>query len=493
MEKEILPNNFKSYPPIAIILEAPGKWWMPIPVRLFLLLSALLLLTLFASAQSIGCDGNAYFIQSTGTVVSTTLLQVNISSGTTTTVASGFGSVSAATPNNMGFNPTDNNLWGYAGPGTVFRISNNPTPYSYTTFAIDTLGGLPELPNSGNYNSGDISPTGILYLFIGGNDTLQKVDVNPASPTYLHYLGFVVITQAGLPSVTSMTDFAFNPVDSNIYTIINGSNKLARINPTTGAKTFVNGGTAVSGLPAGATQFGAIYFDVSGTLHAQYSAPAGNIGQIYSIPNVASVGVPAATLEYTVTGALGTNTDGARCSTSLLVLPLKLLSFTGDLNGSDAELNWKVTSEGESKNYEVDYCTDAKSFEKIGDVAETINSSDGEYNFQYNQPVGQGYYRLKMINDDGTATYSNNIVALNYEPEVSTIKLFPNPGKDWVTINGLTKESQIRLVNLYGDVLQNISVSSSSVQLNISSYPSGTYIVQITQNTGAVTTLKLNK
>ncbi|HTC00700.1 MAG TPA: hypothetical protein VK705_08460, partial [Ferruginibacter sp.] len=82
-----------------------------------IILPCILGLSIFANAQSIGCDGFGYLIETTGTPAKQYLIQIDISSGVSTIV---YSMDIPAVPDGMGFNPLDGNLWGYASDSSVF-------------------------------------------------------------------------------------------------------------------------------------------------------------------------------------------------------------------------------------------------------------------------------------------------------------------------------------------------------------------------------------
>ena len=106
-------------------------------------------------------------------------------------------------------------------------------------------------------------------------------------------------------NVGSITDWAFNPGDSQLYTVRNNDGAIVRIDPVTGAGTVVPGVT----VPTGAS-FGAQYFDNQGSLYASR-----NDGTIFRIRNAAGGGTPS--VQVLTTAAPPTNqNDGARCPNS---------------------------------------------------------------------------------------------------------------------------------------------------------------------------------
>lgn len=95
-------------------------------------------------------------------------------------------------------------------------------------------------------------------------------------------------------------------------------------------------------------------------------------------------------------------------------LPVQLVQFTAEKAGSDALLKWTTASEENVSHYEVELARNnedmqANRFSKIGEAASAGNSTaQRNYSFTDREPNKSGvrYYRLKMIDKDGSFRYS---------------------------------------------------------------------------------------
>ena len=436
-----------------------------------IILPCILGLSIFANAQSIGCDGFGYLIETTGTPAKQYLIQIDISSGVSTIV---YSMDIPAVPDGMGFNPTDGNLWGYASDSSVFVFRGPVSSITYTSYPIT---GLPVAA----YNSGDVSYNGILYLYASNGSAIQEVDVNPSSPTYLTYLGALPIAPL------NAFDFAFNSVDSNLYTVTSGgtTHQLIRINPTTGVETVVG---TVAGLPAG-ENYGSIYFDASGDMFIQ----SNTTGKIYRINSTATTSSPFATfITTTVTSSI--QSDGARCN-SPITLPVQLVSFSGLTSGYTSVLTWQTSEEINFKEFILEYSPDnnGSDFKPIDTIKASGNSSGDTYNALYDAPKGPGYYVLKIMDIDGSYRFSNVVFLTTTNVAIAHISLFPNPAKDQVIVRGLVVNDQIKIIDLMGRVLYAEYTSDDAIQIDISNYPPGLYMVQVLRDGQIVSNMKLDK
>ena len=111
------------------------------------------------------------------------------------------------------------------------------------------------------------------------------------------------------------------------------------------------------------------------------------------------------------------------------ILPLTLLDFSGKLNGTKVDLNWKTTNENNSSHFNVERSTDGINFILLGRVeAKGFTSSVTNYNLVDPIPVkGLNYYRLKMYDKDGTYIYSKTIIIRISNNVQLTTQIRPNP------------------------------------------------------------------
>lgn len=100
------------------------------------------------------------------------------------------------------------------------------------------------------------------------------------------------------------------------------------------------------------------------------------------------------------------------------------------------------------------------------------------------------FYRLKSIDIDGQFTYSA-IIKLSSQPLI-TMKVFPNPVADIVTISGLKQNGVIRLFSADGKLLQQQTVTAQSTTMNLGEYAKGMYVLQFQQG-GEVVKQKIIK
>jgi len=157
----------------------------------------------------------------------------------------------------------------------------------------------------GNINAiGDINLDGIYFLKSSGT-FYDKVDLNPASPTYTQHLG-----KFSLSKNINIHDWAFNAVDGNLYTVEKNTNILYRINPMNGEVISLGEVPVLSGLNY---TYGAVYFDLSGRFYIS----SNQTGTIYVIQHVQNLdGKNTINSNLFAFGPSSASNDGARCPTA---------------------------------------------------------------------------------------------------------------------------------------------------------------------------------
>ncbi|MEO0897472.1 MAG: polysaccharide lyase family 8 super-sandwich domain-containing protein [Bacteroidota bacterium] len=125
-------------------------------------------------------------------------------------------------------------------------------------------------------------------------------------------------------------------------------------------------------------------------------------------------------------------------------LPVELADFSGIYKGQKSlvELSWSTASEINSDYFEVLRSANGFDFEKIGEIkASGYSQTSLNYSFEDRAPlIGENYYRLRMVDIDGSEEFSKIIVLNATLNKSSFVKVYPNP---WASTNPLTIEAQL--------------------------------------------------
>ncbi len=171
------------------------------------------------------------------------------------------------------------------------------------------------------------------------------------------------------------------------------------------------------------------------------------------------------------------------------LLPIELVEFTGWYNGVENELHWTTATEINSDYFEIQRSLNGIDFMTIGTTPAAGNSMELLNYIFYDDAPGSGinYYRLKMVDIDGSYDYSN-IIAISLNNEViQQITVFPNPSNNAITIEYLAAEAeniQIDFLDATGrKVISENRVLMQGVNLlqyEIVHLPNATYFIQFT-------------
>ena len=166
-------------------------------------------------------------------------------------------------------------------------------------------------------------------------------------------------------------------------------------------------------------------------------------------------------------------------------LPVEIIDFSAKFNNDIIEIEWVTASETNNDRFEIESSIDGYDFEIIGSVKGHGNSNVIlSYTFTDLMPQsGVNYYRLKQVDFDGTITYSEIIqVGLDKKHEV---KVYPNPvisGENLTIECDNTNEKLIEIYDISGKLLQRVSTTDNTYQLNTSELKPGLFILRIISN-----------
>jgi uncharacterized delta-60 repeat protein len=195
---------------------------------------------------------------------------------------------------------------------------------------------------------------------------------------------------------------------------------------------------------------------------------------------------------YTYDASAGNNDFIVMRYNSSNTLPVVLTSFTGVAGKNASELYWSTTSEINSSYFVVERSSGVTEFVSIGNVKAHGNSAQfQQYSWVDLQPLkGDNFYRLKQVDNDGKYTYSK-IVHIFFSDE-PYLKIYPNPAKNTVTLNGLTAGASITIFNSLGKNISDYSAAGYQYTINIKDLANGIYFIRIKQG-AKLTTLKFVK
>ncbi len=200
-----------------------------------------------------------------------------------------------------------------------------------------------------------------------------------------------------------------------------------------------------------------------------------------------------------ISGSFGTvNLPGAEYSAVVTptsvdiiraVLPVELSAFSGIARDQVNLLKWTAESELNFEKYILERASEISEelFTSIAEINGTGSfSSRASYEYLDEQPMQLSYYRLKMIDTDGSYKFSKIIALQNENAEFGEVKAFPVPTVDITQIQFTASdvmEYRFILTDINGRILNNEifetakGLNQESIDLSI--YPSGVYYLSI--------------
>jgi hypothetical protein len=178
-------------------------------------------------------------------------------------------------------------------------------------------------------------------------------------------------------------------------------------------------------------------------------------------------------------------TMGHNPCTHAVVMPVRLISFTGELTNETVLLNWATATETNNAKFIIERSADGVNWASIGEVAGAGSiSSIVNYNFIDNAPLnGIAYYRLKQVDVDGTSTLSS-VIAVQTGGDQS-VHIGPNPFDDALTITSSVKGNlDISISDVLGKQVYHVNQKNDTGTFSIQpDLASGTYVVTIQTET----------
>lgn len=200
------------------------------------------------------------------------------------------------------------------------------------------------------------------------------------------------------------------------------------------------------------------------------------------------------TIGYTVNDQAGQVSNLAQVKVEIVTdpLPVTLAYFDVQKTEDAALLEWRTAAEINSARFDVQRSTDARNWRVLGTVQAAFESNAARnYTFTDSIPEpGMNYYRLKMVDVDGSFTFSS-VRSVNF-PEFSWAEVYPNPVDDQLrVIIRNSKVNNVRVISHSGIVRLSRPVTSPSFTITMKQYPIGMYYIHFEQADGAVKIFKL--
>jgi hypothetical protein len=168
-------------------------------------------------------------------------------------------------------------------------------------------------------------------------------------------------------------------------------------------------------------------------------------------------------------------------------LPIELLSFDVNAGKESIDLRWATAKEENFRGFEVERSLDAKNYEKIGFIAGK-NARGAEYTLEDRTALKNKryYYRLKIVNSDGSFDYSLVRNAMIETNPLTGVTIFPNPSNGDVNLKFNVEADVNTIVDVIDMAGKNVFrkeawaiKGENLISLELLDLPSGVYTVRM--------------
>jgi hypothetical protein len=215
-------------------------------------------------------------------------------------------------------------------------------------------------------------------------------------------------------------------------------------------------------------------------------------------------GTPPQTRLYSVSGDIITDTLTSFSPFTFgfgynTILPVKLISFTGHLQGNQGKLAWQVANLADLKGFELQYSTDGRSFEKLAGIA--ASASDA-YGYTHDAvKTCANFYRLKVNDKNGSSFYSEVVVLHVGAIKTQIIGLKNNPVVNEITpviLSAAGQQAKATITDALGRLIASQQTTlvpgQNQWRINAALVPlPGLYFITIQTADGVRATLKFVK
>ncbi len=400
------------------------------------------------------CGWNTYGQIGDGTTGVDRLLPVQVS-GLTGIMALGTGGYHSLYLKN------DNTAWscGYNGFG---QLGDGTNVAKSTPFQIATLSGIVHLAGGDNHslfvkNDGTAWSCGYNNLYGQLGDGTNTNRYTPVPVT-----GLTGILKCATGTYNSM----FVKNDGTVWTC--GNNQSGQLGYASPGTTTCLQVTTLSGILTVAGGWNhSIFIQNTGAVYTCGQDGDGQLGD----------GSPASNKTIPVQAL----------TTSCIILPVNLVSFSGRNMGGKNILEWKTGSEINNACFIVERSSDENNFEPVGKVNGAGNSiGEKNYSFTDEYPFpGTNYYRLKQVDYDGNFSYSKTI-SIKTNDKRHTINTYPVPSDKELNYEFYSErnvEAIITVLDVLGNIVSQTPVKTkhgmNKSQLEITGLSKGVYFLKM--------------
>ncbi len=169
-------------------------------------------------------------------------------------------------------------------------------------------------------------------------------------------------------------------------------------------------------------------------------------------------------------------------------LPIDLKKFKALVTPTCIPLLWETANEYNFSGFEIQRSLNGKKFIHLSWIPGKGGQAGSSYRYEDKdvQPGITYYYRLKIVDNDGSFEYSP-VVSARLEGQNSSVKLYPNPSAGQVTMEWYAIADETLSVEVFsetGRLMLNrefeVQKGNNPLKLDLQDFPPGLYLLRAT-------------
>jgi hypothetical protein len=161
-------------------------------------------------------------------------------------------------------------------------------------------------------------------------------------------------------------------------------------------------------------------------------------------------------------------------------LPVKLIDFKGTAVTQGNLLSWTTAEETGTNHFELERSADARQFTAISQTE--ARGKANNYSWTDVSPLPAiNYYRLKMVESNGEATYSNTVVISNNATPNQSVLVTPNPAHSFIVVtntNASLEGSTAIIYDMQGRQHYRFIIAEKQT-IHVGNWPAGGYMLKL--------------
>jgi hypothetical protein len=165
-------------------------------------------------------------------------------------------------------------------------------------------------------------------------------------------------------------------------------------------------------------------------------------------------------------------------------VPVLFSQFDAKCSGNGTLISWATAQEANSDYFEVQRSRDGSTWKTIGRTPAAGNSSISRSYNQLDLEAGNALYRIKQVDKDGQAIYTN-IERANCEVKNISSVIYPVPAKDVLNVvikSDRAVRTQLMIFEISGKLVKkldaNVQNGTNNFRIDLKGLTSGDYIIR---------------